>query len=121
MIGTACSTYLIDLTKDADHIDLQMIALVVFFVQNKQMMSFGANLWLHVGIAHICQQRNTNLFVCQTDWRKIADHIDLQMLESSVERWYCPYLSVGRCATGLREDEYGAVLLSDELVEVRCT
>ena len=44
MIGTACSTYLIDLTKDADHIDLQMIALVVFFVQNKQMMSFGAKL-----------------------------------------------------------------------------
>ena len=80
MIGTACSTYLIDLTKDADHIDLQMIALVVFFVQNNQMISFGANLWLHVGIAHICQQRNTNLFVCQTDWRKIADHIDLQMI-----------------------------------------
>ena len=55
MIGTACSTYLIDLTKDADHIDLQMAALVVFFVLNNQMMSFGLNLLLVAGLVHICQ------------------------------------------------------------------
>ena len=80
MIQTARSTYLMDLTKIADHIDLQMVALLVLFGKNNQMMSFGLNLLLLAGIAHMCLQRNTNLFVCQTDLTKVVDHIDLQIV-----------------------------------------
>ena len=83
MFWTACSTYLIDLTMVVDHIDLQMVDLLVFFGKNNQMMSFGLNLLLLAGIAHMCLQRNTNLFVCQTDLinlTKDADRIDSQMV-----------------------------------------
>ena len=55
MIRTACSTYLMDLTKDADHIDLQMVALLVVFGKNNQMIGFGLNLLLSAGIVRICQ------------------------------------------------------------------
>ena len=80
MIPNACQTDLMNLVKGADHIDLQMVALLVFFGKNYQMMSFGLNLLLLVGIAHMCLQRNTNLFACQTDLTKVVDHNDLQMI-----------------------------------------
>ena len=55
MVPTACQTDWLDLTKIADHIDLQMIAPQVFSVLNNQMMSFVLNLLLIAGLVHICQ------------------------------------------------------------------
>ena len=80
MVPTACQTDWLDLTMVVDRIDLQMVDLLVFFGKNNQMMSFGLNLLLLVGIAHMCLQRNTNLFACQTDLTKVVDHNDLQMI-----------------------------------------
>ena len=80
MIGTACSTYVMDLTKDADHIDLQIVARLVFFEKNNQMIGFDLNLLLSAGIVHICQQRNANLFACQMNLTKVGNHIDLRMV-----------------------------------------
>ena len=55
MVPTACQTDWLDLTMVVDHIDLQMVDLLVFFVLNNQMMSFGLNLLLSAGIVRICQ------------------------------------------------------------------